>query len=341
MFNYFLTKVVKKQDLSMEEMEKAMNMVMEGKTTHSQLAGFLVGLNMKGETVDEITASAKVMREKALPFNYQSDNLLDTCGTGGDGKGTFNISTAVAFVLAAAGVSVAKHGNRSVSSKSGSADVLESLGVNISLSVNLVEECLKEINIAFLFAPDFHKATQYAAVPRKELGIRTIFNLLGPLTNPAKVKYQLMGIYDPTLVYPIAEVLRNLGVKRAMVVHGAGGVDEFSLAGKNKVAFLSDEKIEELEIAPEDVGLKRYDLEEIKGGTAQENKEIILSIFNGEKGPKRDVVLFNSAAALLVTHVVENFEDGVRYAQEIIDSKKALRKLQDMIEFTNFLTVQN
>jgi len=340
MFNFYLQKVVKGENLTFQEMKEAMEMIMEGKVTHSQLSGFLVALHMKGETVDEITASAKVMREKATPINIQSDGLMDTCGTGGDAKGTFNISTAVAFILAAGGVAVAKHGNRSVSSKSGSADVLESLGVDISLPPSLVERCLKEINIAFLFAQDFHKATKHAAVPRKELGIRTIFNVLGPLTNPAKVKYQLTGVYDPNLVYPIAEVLNNLEVKRAMVVHGAGGIDEFSLSGKNKVAFLNEGKVEELEISPEDLGLKRYSLEDIQGGTAEENRRIILNIFNGEMGPKRDVVVLNSAAGLYVANKVESLEEGINLAQEIIDSKQAMKKLEEMVQLTNFLSLQ-
>jgi len=340
MFNYYLQKVVKGENLSLDEMEQAMEMIMEGKVTHSQLSGFLVALHMKGETVEEITASAKVMKEKATPISIESGELMDTCGTGGDAKGTFNISTAVAFILAAAGVAVAKHGNRSVSSKSGSADVLESLGVNISLPPSSVERCLKEINIAFLFAQDFHKATKHAAVPRKELGIRTIFNVLGPLTNPANVKYQLMGIYDPNLVYPIAEVLNNLGVKRAMVVHGAGGIDEFSLSGKNKVAFLNEGKIEKLEISPEDLGLKEFSIQEIQGGSSEENRRIILNIFNGEMGPKRDVVVLNSAAGLYVANKVNSLEEGITYAQEIIDSKKAMAKLEEMVEFTNFLSLQ-
>ena len=340
MFNYYLQKVVKGENLSLDEMEQAMEMIMEGKVTHSQLSGFLVALHMKGETVEEITASAKVMKEKATPISIESGELMDTCGTGGDAKGTFNISTAVAFILAAAGVVVAKHGNRSVSSKSGSADVLESLGINISLPPSSVERCLKEINIAFLFAQDFHKATKHAAVPRKELGIRTIFNVLGPLTNPANIKYQLMGIYDPKLVYPIAEVLNNLGVKRAMVVHGSEGIDEFSLSGKNKVAFLNEGKIEKLEISPEDLGLEKYSIQEIQGGSAEENKRIILNIFNGEMGPKRDVVVLNSAAGLYVANKVNSLEEGINFAQEIIDSGKAMKKLEEMIEFTNFLSLQ-
>ncbi|ABX31928.1 anthranilate phosphoribosyltransferase [Petrotoga mobilis SJ95] len=340
MFNYYLQKVVKGENLSLDEMEQAMEMIMEGKVTHSQLSGFLVALHMKGETVEEITASAKVMKEKATPISIESGELMDTCGTGGDAKGTFNISTAVAFILAAAGVVVAKHGNRSVSSKSGSADVLESLGINISLPPSSVERCLKEINIAFLFAQDFHKATKHAAVPRKELGIRTIFNVLGPLTNPANIKYQLMGIYDPKLVYPIAEVLNNLGVKRAMVVHGSEGIDEFSLSGKNKVAFLNEGKIEKLEISPEDLGLEKYSIQEIQGGSAEENKRIILNIFNGEMGPKRDVVVLNTAAGLYVANKVNSLEEGINFAQEIIDSGKAMKKLEEMVEFTNFLSLQ-
>lgn len=268
MFINYLEKVVARENLSLGEMEKAMEIIMEGGATDSQLAGFLVGLSMKGETIEEITAAARVMRNKAI--SIKSDRvLIDSCGTGGDCKGTFNISTTVALLMAAAGLSVAKHGNRSVSSKSGSADLLEALGININLSPQQVEYCLNEIGFAFLFAPYFHKAMKYAARPRRELGLRTIFNILGPLTNPAGTRYQILGVYQPDLVYPMAAVLKNLGIDSAMVVHGAGGIDEFSLSGENKVAYLRNGQIEEFYISPEEVGLQRADLKELIGGTAE------------------------------------------------------------------------
>ena len=293
---------------------------------------------MKGETIEEITAAARVMRDKAIAI--KSDKLLiDSCGTGGDCKGTFNISTTVALLMAAAGLNVAKHGNRSVSSKSGSADLLEALGININLAPEQAEQCLDEIGIAFLFAPYFHKAMKYAAGPRRELGLRTIFNILGPLTNPARTKYQILGVYDPELVYPLAAVLKNLGVESAMVVHGAGGIDEFSLAGENKVAYLRNGDIEEFYIGPEEVGLQRTGLGELMGGTADKNRDITLAILKGERGAKRDVVLFNAAAAFLVSGLADDWQKGIELAAETIDSGRALKKLDEMIEFTNSLEV--
>lgn len=338
MFINYLEKVVARENLSLGEMEKAMEIIMEGGATDSQLAGFLVGLSMKGETIEEITAAARVMRNKAI--SIKSDRvLIDSCGTGGDCKGTFNISTTVALLMAAAGLSVAKHGNRSVSSKSGSADLLEALGININLSPQQVEYCLNEIGFAFLFAPYFHKAMKYAARPRRELGLRTIFNILGPLTNPAGTRYQILGVYQPDLVYPMAAVLKNLGIDSAMVVHGAGGIDEFSLAGENKVAYLRNGQIEEFYIGPEEVGLQRADLKELIGGTAEKNREITLAILKGERGAKRDVVLFNAAAAFLVSGLVDSWAQGIELAAEMIDSGRTLKKLEEMIEFTNSLEV--
>lgn len=339
MFEKYLGKVVDKENLKLKEMEEAMQMIMEGGTSESQIAGFLVGLRMKGETTDEITAAAKVMRDKALPVNYSKKMLVDTCGTGGDGKGTFNISTIVAIIMAGAGLTVAKHGNRSVSSKCGSADLLEALGINIELTPEQVQKCLDEIGIGFLFAPFFHKAMKYAIGPRKELGLRTIFNILGPLTNPARADYQILGVYHPDLVLPLAEVLKNLGVRSAMVVHGKGGIDEFSLQGTSKVAYLKNGMIEEFYLSPEKAGLYKIDIENIKGGNTARNKEIALSILNGEKGPKRDVVLLNAAAAFLVTGEVDTWEDGVRLAAYIIDSRKARDKLDEMIDFSSSFEV--
>jgi len=335
MFNNYLRKVVNGENLMLNEMEIAMKMIMEGGTTDSQLAGFLVGLRMKGETIDEITAAARVMREKAIAIENGGKLLIDTCGTGGDGKGTFNISTTVALIIAGAGLTVAKHGNRSVSSRSGSADLLEALGVNIELSPERVQECLDRIGIAFLFAPSFHKAMKYAIGPRRELGLRTIFNVLGPLTNPARAKYQVLGVYHPGLVYPLAQVLKNLGVKAAMVVHGAGGIDEFSLEGNNRVAYLKDGAINDFMLNPEEIGLSKVSIDQIKGGSPDENRSITLSVLNGETGPRRDVVLLNAAAALIVMGLADDWKTGIKLAADTIDSRKALNKLNEIREFTN------
>ncbi|MFW6269611.1 MAG: anthranilate phosphoribosyltransferase [Bacillota bacterium] len=338
MFNKYLEKVIKGNHLEVTEMEEAMNTIMNGEISNSQLAGFLIGLKMKGESIEEITGAARVMREKAIPINKE-DIVVDTCGTGGDGSGTFNISTTVALVLAGSELSVAKHGNRSVSSKSGSADVLEALGINLNLSPSQVEKCLNEVGMGFLFAPVFHKAMKHAITPRKELKVRTIFNILGPLTNPARADYQVLGVYHPDLVTPMAEVLKNLGIKSAMVVHGAGGLDEFSLSGKNKVAYLKNGKIKEETVSPEDAGLKRAKLNKIKGGTPQTNSNIILSILKGKKGPKRDIVLFNTAAALIITGKANSWKEGTATASRIIDSGAPLEKLKELIEYTNTLEV--
>lgn len=335
MFNKHLDKVVSREDLSLAEMEEAMSMVMEGKTTDSQLAGFLVGLRMKGETIDEITGAASVMRNKAARVKTEARDLIDSCGTGGDEKGTFNISTTTAIVMAAGGLNVAKHGNRSVSSKSGSADLLEALGVKIDLSPEAAGKCLDQIGISFLFAPYFHQAMKYAIGPRKELGLRTIFNILGPLTNPARAEYQVLGVYKEELVMPLAHVLKNLGLKSAMVVHGAGGVDELSLAGENKTAYLKDGEVREYNFRAEEAGLEAAPLESILGGEPEENKEITLNILKGKKGPKRDVILLNSAAAFLVENKVENLQEGVKLAADLIDSGRAMQKLEELIECSN------
>ncbi|RAK11896.1 anthranilate phosphoribosyltransferase [Halanaerobium saccharolyticum] len=335
MFNKHLDKVVSGKDLTLAEMEEAMSMVMEGKTTDSQLAGFLVGLRMKGETIDEITGAASVMRNKAAEVKTEARNLIDSCGTGGDEKGTFNISTTTALVMAAGGLNVAKHGNRSVSSKSGSADLLEALGVKIDLSPEAAGKCLDQIGISFLFAPHFHQAMKYAIGPRKELGLRTIFNILGPLTNPAKADYQVLGVYKEELVMPLAYVLKNLGLKSAMVVHGAGGVDELSLVGENKTAYLKDGEVKEYNFSAEDAGLESAPLESILGGVPEENKQITLDILKGKKGPKRDVILLNSAAAFLVENRVDSLQEGVKMAAELIDSGKAMQKLEELIQCSN------
>ncbi|MFP4660998.1 MAG: anthranilate phosphoribosyltransferase [Halanaerobiales bacterium] len=335
MFNQCLEKVIAGQNLSEKEMEGTMRAIMEGEVSESQIAGMLVGLRMKGETIEEITGAARVMREKAISIRNIKELSIDTCGTGGDGSNTFNISTTVTFVLAAGGLTVAKHGNRSVSSKCGAADVLEALGVNLSLTPSQVEKCVEEINLGFLFAPVHHKAMKYAIKPRRDLGLRTIFNVLGPLTNPAAVNYQVMGVYHPSLIYPLASVLKNLGVKSAMVVNGNGHIDEFTLSGPNHVAYLHDNQIKEMEITAEDVGLKQAALEDITGGSPDINKDIILDILKGKTGPKRDVVLFNAAAAFKVTGLSQTWDEGIKMAAEIIDSGKAFKKLNELIMFTN------
>ncbi|MFW6301631.1 MAG: anthranilate phosphoribosyltransferase [Bacillota bacterium] len=335
MFNNHLEKVVSREDLTLNEMEYAMDKIMEGETTDSQLAGFLVGLRMKGETISEITGAASVMRSKAAQVDTAATDLIDSCGTGGDGKGTFNISTTTAIIMAAGGLNVAKHGNRSVSSKCGSADLLEALGVKIDLSPQEAAKCLEEVGISFLFAPNFHQAMRYAVGPRKEIGLRTIFNILGPLTNPARTDYQILGVYKEELVEPLAHVLKNLGLKSAMVVHGAGGIDELSLAGLNKTAYLKDGQIQEYNFYPEEAGLNQAPLEEILGGGVTENKEITLGILNGSSGPKRDVILLNSAAAFLVAGKVNNLKEGVKLAADLIDSGKAKSKLEELISCSN------
>ena len=339
MFKKYLQKVIDGNNLEVGEMETVMNSIMEGKTTNSQLAGFLVGLRMKGESINEITGAARVMRDKAISIKNDDNKLVDTCGTGGDGSGTFNISTTVALVLSGGNIKIAKHGNRSVSSKSGSADVLEALGINLDLKPVQVEKCIKQVGMGFLYAPTFHKAMKYAIKPRKELKVRTIFNILGPLTNPAQADYQVLGVYHPNLVKPLAHVLKNLGVRGAMVVHGDGGLDEFSISGPNQVAYLNNGKIEELTISPKDVGLEKSTLEDIKGGNPEQNSEIILSILKGETGPKRDIVLFNTAAALVASEQVQNFKEGIEFAENIIDSGAALKKLNNLRQFSNSFEV--
>lgn len=325
--NTYIKKVMEGESLTVEEAAAAMDTIMSGNATDAQIGGYLTALRMKGETIDEITGSAKGMREKCLRFKADGD-VLDIVGTGGDCANTFNVSTVSSFVIAAAGVQVAKHGNRSVSSKCGSADVLEALGVKLDLTREQNEEVLRKTGMCFMFAQVYHSAMKYVAKPRKELGVRTIFNILGPLANPAYASLQVMGVYSDELVEPMAEVLRNLGVKRAMVVHGADGVDEVSICGKTKVCEVKDGEIKSYIIDPEAVGLKIAKPEEIKGGEAEENKEIALAILKGEKGAKRDMVLINSAAALHVALGDKNLAECVALAAEMIDSGKALEKLE-------------
>jgi anthranilate phosphoribosyltransferase len=330
-----IDKLVNRIDLSEAETVEVMNQIMTGEATPLQVAAFLTALRMKGETVDEITGAARVMREKAHRVNVSARTVLDTCGTGGDQKGTFNISTTSAFVLAGAGVHVAKHGNRSVSSQSGSADVLGALGVKVDAPREKVERCIAEIGIGFLFAPLLHEAMKYAVQPRRDIGIRTIFNILGPLTNPAMASHQLLGIYSGELVAMIARVLKNLGSARAMVVHGLEGLDEISLCGPTKVAELRDGEVKEYTVEPEQFGFKRCRLEDLHGGNAEQSALIVRGVLDGKKGPARDVVLLNSGAALYISGSAATMQDGVRLAAEAIDGAKARRKLEQLVELTN------
>ncbi len=322
------------QDLDSELMEMAMEEIMSGEATPSQISAFLMGLRVKGETVEEITAAAKVMRAKAKKVRAPQD-VIDTCGTGGDHSMTFNISTASAFVVAGAGVRVAKHGNRAASSHCGSADVLAELGVNLEADIKLVERCIEEIGIGFLFAPLLHQAMKYAIGPRREMGIRTIFNLLGPLSNPAGAKRQLLGVFDKKWVRPIAEVLKNLGSERAMVVHGEDGLDEITLTGATYVAELKQGEVREYKIEPEDLGFKRCLLSEIRGGTSGYNAEIIREVLTGAKTPKTDIVLLNAGSAIYIAGRAKSIQEGVELARQTIKSGKAMEKLEALIKMSN------
>lgn len=334
MLKDIIKKLVEGFDLTLFEAEKAMNCIMEGSATGAQIGSFITALRMKGETIDEITGCARVMRQKAVQLKPDVEYYIDTCGTGGDRTDTFNISTAAAFVASAGGVHVAKHGNRSVSSMSGSADVLEALGINIELTPEQVTECIEKIGIGFMFAPSFHKSMKYAAGPRKELGLRTVFNILGPLTNPANAPGQVLGVFDDKLTEQMAGVLLNLGVERAMVVHGMDGMDEITVTGNTKVSEIKDGKQVNYVINPENYGIKICAKEELSGGDAVTNSHIIKSVFNGEISPRRDIVLLNAAASLYVGKISRSISDGYQFAAEIVDSGKAKSKLEEMKNFT-------
>ncbi len=322
------------RDLSEQEMAQCIGEIMDGVATEGQMGAFLMALKLKGETIEELSGAALAMRQRAIKISAP-EGAIDTCGTGGDNSGTFNISTASAIVVAACGVPVAKHGNRSVTSKAGSADVLEALGVKIDLRPEQVEACLFETNFGFLFAPNFHPAMRHAAKVRRDIGIRTIFNLLGPITNPACTKRQIIGIFDPGLTERIAHVLNRLGSEMAWVVHGLEGIDEVSLLDKTLVSELTDGKVQTFCIDPAMAGLKSHPLEAIIGGTKEVNAEIILSILEGTKGPQRDIVLLNAAAALVVAAKASDLKTGVSIAAEAVDSKRALNKLKQVVGFTN------
>jgi anthranilate phosphoribosyltransferase len=330
-----IEKLVNRIDLSETQMIEVMNQIMTGEATPLQVASFLTALRMKGETVEEITGAARVMREKAHRVAVGTKMVLDTCGTGGDQKGTFNISTTSALVVAGAGISVAKHGNRSVSSQSGSADVLGALGVKVDAPKERVEECIATIGIGFLFAPLLHEAMKYAVQPRRDIGIRTVFNLLGPLTNPAMATHQLIGLYSGDLVGMIAHVLKNLGSVSAMVVHGMEGLDEISLCGPTKVAELRGGEVTEYTIEPEQFELQRCRIEDLHGGNAEQSAAIVQGVLQGDKGPARDVVLLNGGAALYVGGKATSILDGIKLAAESIDSGKAKEKLEQLARLTN------
>ena len=320
--------VISKQNLNESEMHDVMNSIMTGQTTDAQIGAFLVGLSMKGETIEEITASAKVMRALATSVELSSnDYLVDTCGTGGDGLGLFNISTASAFVVAAAGGKVAKHGNRSISSKSGSADVLEAAGINLNISPELISQCIEEIGLGFMFAPAHHSAMKHAIGPRKELAVRTIFNVLGPLTNPAKAPNQIMGVYDKSLVEPIANVLKGLNSRHVMVVHSEDGLDEFSIANSTYVAELKDNNISTYIIHPRDFGLEEGNLDSIKAENAEQSLALINEAFSGKKGVARDIIALNAGAAIYVSGLVSSFDEGVTQANQILSDGSAQDKL--------------
>ena len=344
-----IARVVERDDLSESEMIEVMDQIMSGGATPAQIAAFITALRMKGETVDEITGAARVMRDRALPIrvgksvlgmdrddiNLDRETILDTCGTGGSGTNSFNISTTVAFVVSACGVKVAKHGNRAVSSSCGSADVLEALGVNLNITPETVERSIAQIGIGFLFAPALHGAMKHAIGPRREIGIRTIFNILGPLTNPAGADCQVLGVYREDLVEKLAYVLQKLGCRRGFVVHGLDGMDEITLTGQTRIAEVTPEGVEVKLIAPEDFGLASCSVAELHGGDAVGNALIVKGILSGCDGAKRRVVLLNAAYGLLAAGKATSVMDGLRLAAEAIDSGRAAAQLEQLVALTN------
>jgi anthranilate phosphoribosyltransferase len=338
--------VIHRESLSREQARQLMAEVLSGGCTDAQIAALLVALHMKGETVEEIVGFAEAIRRAATPLaiggnstldasGTERDALVDTCGTGGDASGTFNISTATAFVVAGAGVRVAKHGNRSVTSRCGSADVMEALGVHIDLPPARLAACLAEVGMAFLFAPAIHVAVKYVQPARRELRLRTVFNLLGPLTNPAQASAQVVGVYSADLVEKLAEALSMLGLRRAMVVHGADGLDEITITGPTRIAEVRDGNVRSYEVTPEELGMKRARLEDLAGGDAGENARIIREILRGERSPRRDVVLLNAAAALVAAAKADHLVEAVSLATQAIDSGAAADKLAALVRFTN------
>jgi anthranilate synthase/phosphoribosyltransferase len=330
-----IKKAIRSEDLTREEMELAMEEVMAGAATPAQIGSLLTALKMKGETVAEITGAATVMRRNAVRVPVENDGtpLLDTCGTGGDGLGTFNISTTVAFIIAAAGVRVAKHGNRSVSSSCGSADVLKELGADLDQPPEIVGQCIDTTGFGFLFAPKLHLAMKHAAAPRQEMGIRTVFNLLGPLTNPAGASCQLLGVYDPNLTEVIAHALSDLGTRSAMVVHGMDGLDEISLSGPTKISRLSGDQVTTSTFDPSELGFHYCDVEQVRGGSPAENARHLVNVLEGDRGPRRDIALLNAAAALMVAGAAQDIHEGLNEATDAVDSGKAKSKLAEFLRF--------
>ena len=329
--------VIKKQDLSSDDMMSVMQTIMTGQATPAQIGGFLIGLRMKGETVDEIAAAASVMRELVTRVDIKGDHLVDTCGTGGDGASTFNISTASAMVAAAAGAQVAKHGNRSVSSSCGSADVLEAAGVNLELSPEQVAQCVNEIGVGFMFAPKHHGAMKHAIGPRKEMAVRTLFNLLGPLTNPAGAPNQVLGVFSADWVEPLAQVLKQLGSEHVLVVHADDGLDEISIAAPTKVAELKNGKVETYNITPEQFNLKRSSLEGLSVENAEQSLTLIGRVFDNEAGSARDIIVLNAGAAIYAANLTDSLQAGIETAAEIIASGKAKEKFAQLIALSGSL----
>lgn len=326
--------VTENRDLSAEDMQTVMNQIMTGQATPAQIGGFLIGLRMKGETVDEIAAAASVMRELATPVKVSGPHLVDTCGTGGDGASTFNVSTASAFVVAAAGGKVAKHGNRSISSKSGSADVLEAAGVQLEINPEQVAKCVDEVGVGFMFAPMHHSAMKHAIGPRKEMGVRTIFNILGPLTNPAGAPNQVLGVFDKSLVEPLATVLGQLGSEHVLVIHAEDGLDEISIGAPTYVAELKDGKVKTYSISPDQFGLKGGKLEDLAVSSADESLKIIKDVFSNKEGPAKDIVVLNAGAAIYAAGLADSLEAGIQSANEVIASGKAMEKMNALSELT-------
>lgn len=330
----FLLQLAEGESFSEPQMKEAMDLLLGEEVSESEIAAFLMGLKSKGETVEEITGIVNGLKENTLPFRKRFPDVLDNCGTGGDGSSSFNISTTSAFVIAGAGIPVAKHGNRSISSKTGSADVLEYLGINLNLPVDVTEEILDELGIAFLFAPHVHPKLKKVMMVRRQLKIPTIFNFIGPLTNPIDLDYQLLGVYRRDLLPVFAEVLQNLGRKRAIVINGAGFMDEASLQGENHLTLLEDGVISRTSFVPEEVGLPQYDNSAIKGGDSKENAIILKNVLSGEKGACRDTVLLNAGLGIYTSGKAETISDGITMAREVIDSGAAYEKLHRLIEMT-------
>jgi anthranilate phosphoribosyltransferase len=332
-----IRKITAGRDLTADEADAAASFLMEGKATDSQISALLVALHMKGETPDEIYGFARAMRRKAASVPLRENSVIDTCGTGGDGSGSFNVSTLSAIVAAAAGCRVAKHGNRSITSRCGSADLLQSLGVQIELNPEGIAACVEKTGIGFLFAPRLHPAMKYAAGPRKELGIRTIFNILGPLTNPAGARRQLIGVFHPALTKVVAQVLRNLGSEHVLVVHGEDGLDEMSLSGQTQVHELRDGRLHGFTVTPEEMGFPRYRKEDFKGGDPDVNAEIARRVLGKEKNPCRDMVLLNAGAVIYVSGLADSIASGIGMAEDAIDSGKAGLKLDALVECSRSL----